>query len=85
MNASVGRIVHYILPSGPSAGEHRAAIVTRVWGELPGACVQLTVFTDSNAEGTYNDQLPSVLWATSVKEDATATKPGTWHWPEQVA
>lgn len=85
MNPSVGRIVHYVLPSGPSMGEHRAAIITRIWGSGEHASsVQLTVFTDSNAEGTYNDQIPNPLWATSVTEDPTGVRHGSWHWPERV-
>ena len=80
----VGAIVHYVLTDGPNVGHHRPAIVVRVWPDSPpyGPSVNLQVFTDSGDDLRFNDALPFVLWATSVKEDAEAMKPGTWHWPE---
>lgn len=41
---TVGRIVHFVLPNG----EHRAAIIARVWDVSPNLdpSVQLQVFTD---------------------------------------
>jgi hypothetical protein len=79
---SIGRIVHYVLTSGPSKGEHRPGIIVRVWSD---DLVQLQVFTDNNAQnGFYNDQLPCPLWATSVKYDESNAE-GTWHWPEYVS
>lgn len=90
---SVGRIVHYVLPSGRSSGDHRPAVIVRVWGEdqvaagtLPATAlgtVQLQVFTDTGPDGAYNDELPAVMWATSVVHDE-AGGAGTWHWPERV-
>ena len=79
---SVGRIVHYVLPDGRSKGEHRPAIIVRIWDEYPKpeSMCQLQVFTDGN-----NDELPNVLWATSVHQDAETKAPRTWHWPEFVA
>lgn len=84
-----GRIVHYVLPNG----EHRPAIVVKVWrvadGDVPGVlppssgCSNLQVFTDSDAEGKYNDQLPPILWRTSVVY-AEDCRPGTWHWIEKA-
>jgi hypothetical protein len=83
-----GRIVHYVLGSG----EHRPAIVVRVWrlntiegGVVPpqNGCSNLQVFTDSDAEGKYNDRLPPVMWATSALFDAEC-KPFTWHWIEKA-
>ena len=84
MNPSVGRIVHYVLPEqSPWKGEHRAAIVTRVWQPLshesaPGMS-NLAVFKgqslDSKDEGA-SFMVGSVLYS----EEA---KPGTWHWPER--
>jgi hypothetical protein len=77
-----GRIVHYVLNEGPSAGTHRPAIVVHVWGES-GTC-NLQVFTDSDEGAKYNDELLPVLWATSVAFD-DGEKPGhTWHWIEQA-
>jgi hypothetical protein len=83
-----GRIVHFVLPSG----EHRPAIVVRVWRVTQedgtrkppqNGCCQMQVFTDSDAESKYNDCLPPVMWATSVlySEDP---KPYTWHWIEKA-
>ena len=90
-----GRIVHYVLNEGRDKGEHRPAIVVRVWrtvqwdGEkdfiVPGTpengCCQLQVFTDS--DGKYNDELPPVMWKTSVLF-SEAKEPGTWHWIEKA-
>ncbi len=74
----VGDVVHYILDSGPGAGEHRPAMVVRLW---PDGKVNLQVFPDSN--GTeYNDRLPCPYWVTSRKQDEGATKSGTWHFIE---
>lgn len=74
---SVGRIVHYVLDSGPCKGEHRPAFVVRTWAA---DLANLQVFPDSNADGTSNDCLPVPLWKTSIKQ---GEGPGTWHWPER--
>ena len=84
-----GRIVHYVLPDGPHAGEHRPAIVVKVWRLNNADGTQrppdngysnLIVFVD----GT-NDYLDysGAVWATSVvySEDP---KPRTWHWIERA-
>ncbi len=73
-----GRIVHYVLNEGPKQGEHRPAIVVKVWrtadGKTPeNGCSQLLVFTDKT-----NDVLNAVLYKTSVTFDESCT-PGTWH------
>jgi hypothetical protein len=77
MIPSIGRIVHFIMPDG----QHRPAIIVRVWDPKAtnATLVQLQVFTDSS-----NDKEPNVIWRTSVHQDETATKPGTWHEPERV-
>ncbi len=84
---SIGRIVHYVLEDGPNAGEHRPAIIVKVWGPpdgqpTPTTACQLQVFTDSPGGEVYNDQLPPVLWKSSRSQ---GTGPGSWHWPEHVA
>lgn len=84
---TVGRIVHYVLPTGRSAGEHRPAMVVRTWG-TPTAdytpAVQLQVFTDSTNDFEHNQSgANGLLWATSVSYSAES-HPGTWHWPERV-
>lgn len=83
---SVGRIVHYVLEEGPNAGEHRPAIIVKVWADppesaTPGVACQLQVFTDSAGGEVYNDQLPQVMWKTSRSQ---GDYPGSWHWPEYV-
>lgn len=86
-----GNVVHFVLSDGPSAGEHRPAIIVRVWrlkneaGEVispsNGLC-QLQVFTDSDPGGNFNDRLHPVEWKTSIVYDESG-KPGTWHWIER--
>lgn len=80
---SVGRIVHFVLrarqgmrPS--SVGEHRPAIIVRVWSP---EMVQLQVFTDGFNDIETGDP---VIWETSIHNDETEKKPGTWHWCEYV-
>lgn len=83
-----GRIVHYVLNKGRNKGEHRPAIVVKVWrdgeGNPPenGVC-QLQVFTDSDKDGLFNDALPPMMWETSVTHSETK-EPGTWHWIEKA-
>lgn len=73
-----GRIVHYVLPHGPSRGEHRPAIVVKVWSKDMGT-VNLQVFTDGSNDG--ENYAAGVLWQTSIvySEDK---EPDTWHWIE---
>jgi hypothetical protein len=87
----IGRIVHYVLPDGSHRGEHRPAIVVRYWGETDpndkvGMC-NLQVFTDSDKDSTYNDNLPQVMWVTSAhfysNDGERSAELGTWHWPEK--
>jgi hypothetical protein len=90
---SVGRTVHYVLDEGPSQGQHRPAVIVRVWGEedaragtLPVSAlgtVQLQVLTDSGRDGGFNDELPQVMWRSSVPHDESGSE-GSWHWPERV-
>ena len=77
---SLGRIVHYVLESGPGAGEHRPAIVVYVWSEIT---VNLQVFTDSPLAQNANDQKPPVMWKASISQDEEDKRGGTWHWPER--
>jgi hypothetical protein len=96
----VGRIVHYVLESGHSKGDHRPAIVVRDWSNqtTPGSdgMVQLQVFTDG-----WNDNLRESHLIRIGEQETTLTltqnsvwrtsvhyseekEPGTWHWPEKV-
>ncbi len=68
---SVGRIVHMIMPNG----EHRPAIIVKVWAQHPRpetAC-NLHVFFDKFDTGEQD-----------VTSRQQGTAPGSWHWPEYV-
>jgi hypothetical protein len=83
---SVGRIVHYVIPSGPHRGEHRPAIITQVWQPIehesaPGMS-NLTVFR-GQADDFPSDPVYAPQWVGSVCYCPNDT-PGTWHWPERV-
>jgi hypothetical protein len=82
-----GRIVHYVLREGRNAGEHRAALVVRVWranGNPPeNGCANLQVFMDGTNDATPAGTAVWVDWKTSVYYDESG-KPGTWHWIERA-
>lgn len=73
MTPTIGDRVHYVLNEGRSLGEHRPAIIVRVWGDREDSLVNLQVITDD-----INDKLPPMVWKTSVKQSDDPT-PGTWH------
>lgn len=73
-----GRIVHYVLPDGPYAGEHRPAIIVRVWNHSTGYC-NLTLFPDWQNDGYQH----GVEWKTSIDYSAEP-KPNTWHFVEKA-
>jgi hypothetical protein len=79
-----GRIVHFVLPDGPSTGEHRPAIVVRVWRQYqqqyPGYS-NLLVFTDGTNDG--DPYAGGLYWATSVSYSEEPT-PRSWHWIERA-
>jgi hypothetical protein len=84
---SVGRIVHYVLSSGANKGQHRPAIVVRVWGEATTEhtpTCQLQVFTDATNDFVTGPGSNGILWATSATQDPTGERLGSWHWPEKV-
>jgi len=81
-----GRNVHFVLPDGPHAGEHRPAVIVKVWRRGDGSppadgYSNLVVFMDGTNDG------PSfggcIRWETSVtfSEDP---QPRTWHWIEKA-
>lgn len=75
-----GRIVHYVMENG----EHRPAIVVRVWDGVyaePGV-VNLQVFHDQANDGYGLNVGP--LWATSVHHDPAGATPRSWHWIERA-
>lgn len=79
-----GRIVHYVLPDGVSKGEHRPAIIVKVWNQETGCC-NLSVFQDwsNDKAAPTGDGASGVFWATSRLYSETA-EPGTWHWIEKA-
>lgn len=82
---SVGRVVHYVLDAGPNQGQHRPALIVRVWGDTWDSLVNLQVFTDGSNDYYPNQgEEPLTLWRTSRSREDSGTVPGTWHWPEFV-
>lgn len=71
-----GRIVHYVV----SSGEHRPAIVTRVWNKTSGMAT-LNVFADQPNDTWAKGE--NVVCVTSV-DYSEEHKPCTWHWIEKA-
>lgn len=86
---SEGRIVHYVLPDGNSKGDHRPAIIVRVFESMrESGTVNLQVFTDGlNDVDSRDEQTQSygkgVVWVTSVHY-SEEKESRTWHWPERA-
>jgi hypothetical protein len=73
MMAKVGNIVHYVMPSGPTMGEHRPAIVVQNWVS---GIVNLQVFIDGSNDGYPYSR--STIWAQNIAQSENK-EPGTWH------
>lgn len=73
-----GRIVHFVMPNG----DHRPAIIVRVWNKATGY-VNLQVFTDGSNDFPFVTDGQSVQWETSI-EFSEEPKPRTWHWIEKA-
>ena len=71
----IGDTVHYVVHSGPNAGEHRPGMVVRTTEG-----VDLQVFASGN--GKLGDKLPNVFWRYRVPHDRDGRLVGSWHWPE---
>ena len=85
---SIGRVVHFILDEGRSFGQHRPAIITRVWARAdqvtPETAVQLQVFADGTNDDIQGGA--NVVWKSSRQyRDPSEQAAGTWHWPEYVS
>lgn len=83
-DVKIGDIVLFTLDEGPDIGQDRPALVVRVWTDLEGKAqengvCQLQVFTDSDVLGKFNDQLPQVMWKTSIVYSDEGHF-GAWHW-----
>lgn len=77
---TTGRMVHYVLPNGTHVGEHRPAVIVRVWDHGTGYC-NLMVFNDGTNDGVEYSTGPT--WVTSV-EFSEEPLPRTWHWIEKA-
>lgn len=77
MTPNIGRIVHYVLTKGPSAGQDRAAIVT--FAEEGSDKVSLTAFPAADRDG-----MGATFSAFNVPFSAKREH-GTWHWPSSEA
>lgn len=73
-----GRMVHVVLPDGPSAGQHRPAVIVKVWSQDAGTS-NLQVFVDGSNDGFDEN----VVWMTS-RVYSEEKLPGTWHWIEKA-
>jgi len=94
-----GRIVHYVVPGGPTAGEHRAAIVVDDQARPDGRGdweLDLHVwFRPQDEPGLPSlDVYEDAAYARKRRELSTyvqhaqadnsgAANPGSWHWPER--
>lgn len=81
-----GRIVHFVLPDGPHVGEHRPAIIVKVWRQGDGTppnngYSNLVVFMDGKNDG--DRYAGCIRWETSVIYSADPN-PRTWHWIEKA-
>lgn len=81
-----GRMVHFVMQNG----EHRPAVVVKVWNT--DGTANLQVWTDG-ANDTWgvpdSDQRKSAIehghfWATSVPFNDTDKGANTWHWIERA-
>lgn len=70
-----GRMVHFVMPNG----EHRPAVVVRVWNKETGY-VNLQVLTDGSNDGPGCEK--GIRWETSV-DYSEEFGIRTWHWPEK--
>jgi hypothetical protein len=72
--AKVGEDVFYRLPNDTrSPGEQRPAKVVKVWGDHPGAAINLVVFVDGSNDGFDTH----TIWRTSV---VPGDQPGQWQY-----
>lgn len=82
---TIGRIVHFVLQHGASAGQHRPAIIVKAW-PMNAELVNLQVFTDgmddNQKDRTGMNQPPNMMWLKNVRHSAEHEN-GTWHtWEE---
>lgn len=98
MKPTLGRVVHYVLREGRSAGKSRPAFIVEPWAESQDdpawkGKVNLVVFLDgANDRGAHGEAWveeggsPAVytqMWVGSAEHDE-AGAPGTWRWPPRT-
>jgi hypothetical protein len=97
---SIGRVVHYVLKEGRSAGCHRAALIVNAFGDgIPHANLHIHLDGANDAgnefeisqkiEGEGGEVLerlecPLLGHAYSAPYDPEGKLLGSWHWPERV-
>lgn len=81
---TIGRVVHYVLPNqSPNVGEHRAATIARVDGDLVRLTVNKAAADDfQGAEADIVHGKGATVLLADVRHDEEKA-PGTWHWPER--
>ncbi|MEU5425121.1 hypothetical protein AB0H73_05870 [Streptomyces olivoreticuli] len=75
---TIGRVVHYRshgTPKGEFSPECRAAIITEIDEQLNSEGRIRVGLAVLNPEGLY--------FSRSCPQDETASRGGTWHWPEK--
>ncbi len=84
---TIGHIVHYVLDNPQfitmrkdAIGEHRPALVVRVWPGYDGINLQIFLDGSNDCPNLANEYM---TWRTSVPHDEETKAPGTWHWPER--
>lgn len=76
-----GRIVHFVISDNTrNAGEHRPAIIVKVWDQTSGN-VNLHVFLDGSNDDAVDGQ--GDAWITSVPY-SKEPQSRTWHWIEKA-
>lgn len=78
--STVGRMIHYVAYGTPR-GEfpalvHRAAVITEVVNDCQDAGSPIVSLCVINPTGLF--------FNLNVPYDASASRGGTWHWPERV-
>lgn len=73
----IGSTVLYTLPAGPSAGQARPAMVTRIMDAKAGV-VSLHVFTDPLYDGQAAADKSGVIFQSSVAKGKDGER-GTWN------
>lgn len=79
------RIVHFVLPAGPNAGQHRTAVVLEPCAQsLNGVpYIDLQVMLTDSDGGAGLAGRGQIREVRCVQPDHVTRAVGTWHWPER--